>query len=609
MITKSSLHHRPKGSYTYATDFETLQIRLKTARGEVNKVTCRLGDPFDWKTSIGGNLLADSAMDWVGLNNYEMKKECETKFFDHWIVNIKPEFKRSKYLFILESTDEQVVFGEKDIITITDQNRTKEFDNIGNFFTFPFLNNIDVFRAPKWVEDAIFYQIFPERFDNGDPSISPKNVVEWGSIDPEYDTFYGGDIQGVINRLDYLGDLGITAIYFCPIFESPSTHKYDTIDYTKIDPHFGTNELFRDLVIEAHARGIRVMIDAVFNHIGFASKQWQDVLKNGENSIYKDWFHIRKFPVLANDIRQVNKDDINYDTFAFAANMPKLNTENKDCREYLLDIGRMWVRDYFVDGWRLDVAVEVDHSFWRDFRKAVKEINPECYILGEAWHDTMPWLNGDQFDATMNYPLTSAVLGYLVHSNTTPEEFKYAVNNVFVNYPEPVNKVGFNMLDSHDTSRIITLANGNIQKVKLAYLFQFTMTGAPCIYYGGEIGLDGGADPLCRKCMIWDENRQDLDLKQYIKDIIRLRKKHSSFRSPDLEWIETNQSMDYIIYKKISIDEMTYIIINNSNDHVNIDLPHELHNRNYIELFSNNSFKSSNVIELDANCFVILKEF
>ena len=584
-----ALYHRPKQNYAYAYDEKTIHLRVRTAKNDVTSATVRFGDPYHWVSGGGGgNLNAEGAIGWIS-HEIPMKKEASTELFDFWIAKVSPEFRRMRYAFILEKKKERILYGEKKIVDLKKGNPEEHLNQIGNFFCFPFLNAIDIMDTPEWVKSTVWYQIFPERFANGDPSLTPEDAVEWGSVDPKFNTFYGGDLQGVMDHLDYIQDLGITGLYFCPIFKAPSTHKYDTTDYFDIDPQFGDKETFKKLVQLAHKRGIKIMLDAVFNHCGWHFPQWQDVVKNEEKSEYKNWFHIRNFPLIEEEFNPVSQPGgLNYDTFAFGARMPKLNTENPEVMDYLLEVGRYWVREFDIDGWRLDVANEVDHAFWREFRKAVREIKNDVYILGEIWHDSQPWLNGDQFDAVMNYPLGDAILEFIAKGNTKPSEFKRAVNKVFTEYAHTVNEAAFNLLDSHDTSRLLTICDDNKQKALLAYTFQMTQTGSPCIYYGGEIGLDGGADPLCRKCMIWDKEQQDLEMFDYLKKLISIRKSYPAMRSHELQWISVNDEQDYVIFKKIYHEEEIYVILNNSKKQQKIKVPTTM-KQTYVELLSDQS--------------------
>lgn len=606
-ITKEAILHIPKSNYSYGYDKETLHIRIRTKKGEVSKVTLRIGDPYDWKEGgAGGGNLNASGSNWSGACHIEMKKEAETKYFDYWIIDHKPEYKRSRYAFILENKYEKVLYGEKDIVTLGTKDDNKELCNMGNFFCFPYLNNIDIAKTPSWVKDTIWYQIFPDRFANGDKSINPKDVEPWGST-PTSDNFMGGDIQGIINHLDYLVELGINGIYLCPITEGNSNHRYDTIDYLKIDKYLGDETVFNKLVDEAHSRGIKIMLDAVFNHIGYFSKQWQDVVENKEKSKYIDWFYISDMKSLDIELENINKDNIGYEAFAFSGAMPKLNTENSEVIDYLVEVGKYWVEKFDIDAWRLDVSNEVDHVFWRKFREEVKSIKKDVYILGEIWHNSLPWLMGDQFDAVMNYPLTDAINDFFCEDKINANEFKYRINDVLVSYPLQINEVAFNLLGSHDTSRILSLAKNNKDKVKLAYLFMFTQGGSPCIYYGDEIGIDGEHSPgveLHRKCMEWDTKKQDKDMLEFMKTIINLRKNNSEFKLPHNEWIKTDKVYGAVIIKK---DDIT-IIMNNSYKKIEIELPSYLQNQRVIDLFVEKIVEVEKSVSLNPYGYSLLKQ-
>lgn len=369
--------------------------------------------------------------------------------------------------------------------------------------------------------------------------------------------FFGGDLQGVMDHLDYLSELGINAIYFTPVFEATTNHKYDTKDYFKVDPHFGTNEKLKQLVDACHGRGIRVLLDAVFNHCGKTFPAFVDVMENGAASAYADWFYVHSWPLEV-------KDGIpTYETFAFEPIMPKLNTENPEVQQYLLDVARYWIEEIGIDGWRLDVANEVDHQFWREFRKTVKSVNPDAYLLGEIMHDSMPWLQGDQFDAVMNYPFTNALLNFFARKTTNAEQFSHAIQAQLASYPRQITEVSFNLLGSHDTTRLLTLCKGHKESLMLAYLFELTFYGAPCIYYGDEIGMDGEHDPLNRKCMEWDQGKQDLALFSFFRKAIQLRKQYRALRTGGLRFYpQANKQL--LAYERWDDEDQLLIIMNNS---------------------------------------------
>ncbi|MEZ8723654.1 glycoside hydrolase family 13 protein [Vibrio pomeroyi] len=568
MITKSSITHTPKSADAYAYNNETLHIRLRTGKGEVEKVSLWIGDPYRWAEGglDGGNLGGSEAHGWIGGNEVTMTKEGETEYHDHWFAEFTPPKRRSRYGFILEGKDgEKLLSGEKRIVEISDERTAEiELSNLSNFFCFPYINPRDVLKTPKWVEDTIWYHIFPERFANGRSDISPEGVKPWGT-EPTSDNFMGGDLWGVIEKLDYLQELGVNGLYLCPIFTANANHKYDTVDYYNVDPHFGGNDAFKALVKEAHNRGMKVMLDAVFNHIGDQSPLWLDVVEKGADSKYADWFWIHQFPVYPDTPEdEWDYQNFNYETFGNVIQMPKLNTENEDCRAYLLDVARHWVEEFDIDGWRLDVANEVDHEFWRDFRKVVKGIKPDCYILGEIWHEGMAWLRGEQYDSLMNYPMTQAMTDFFAQDLSDKHGFMSDVGRSYMSYPHNVNEAMFNLLDSHDTSRILSLCGGNKDKAKLAFVFMFTQVGAPCIYYGDEVGMDGARSMGTegnRKCMEWDESKQDLEFRSFIQSLIKLRRSSPDFNQPSIEWVHVEDE-HCIAYRRGSM----VFVLNNSNE-------------------------------------------
>lgn len=567
-MLKEAIYHRPKHNFAYAYTKDTLHIRLRTKKQDIDQVQLIHGDPYNWN---------DTGWQY---ENKTMRPEASDELFDYWIIDVKPPYRRLRYGFELTSGMETLIYTEKGFY------ETAPTDDTAYYFCFPFMNPIDLFQAPEWVKDTVWYQIFPERFANGNTKNDPPSALPWGSTEPTPTNFFGGDFEGVIKHLDYLVDLGINGIYFTPIFKAYSNHKYDTIDYLELDPQFGDKETFKRLVKTCHDKGIRVMLDAVFNHSGYYFEAFQDVLKHQEESAYKDWFHLREFPI-------TSSPKPNYDTFGFVGSMPKLNTENPEVRAYLLKVARYWIEEFDIDGWRLDVANEVDHHFWREFRKEVKAVKSDVYILGEIWHDSMPWLQGDQFDAVMNYPFTMAALDYLAKDKMDAKEFANQITNVLCSYPENVNEVAFNLLGSHDTARVLTLCNNNKHKAKLLYLLLLSFKGTPCIYYGDEIGMTGENDPGCRECMIWEEKEQDLEFKSYMKKLIQLRKLEPAFGNDgDFQIIETNSRTNHLIYAKQLESESIYFIINPSQQAISVTLPMDPNRKQVKNMWTNENIQT-----------------
>lgn len=373
---------------------------------------------------------------------------------------------------------------------------------------------------PYWVQDAVFYQIFPDRFANGDVNNDPSNLQPWGSP-PSTWGFQGGDLRGIITKFDYLLDLGVNALYLNPIFLSPSNHRYNTSDYYQIDPRLGDISDFKALLEIAHANQVRVILDGVFNHCSRGFFAFTDLLENQANSPYKDWFHVQRFPIDAYSPGQL---DTYLGWWGFKS-MPKFNTDNPKVRRYLLDVARYWI-EIGADGWRLDVPNEIDDdSFWAEFRQTVKSINRDAYLVGEIWTADTRWVGKDHFDGLMNYPIRDAVLEFLDGSSLLASGFADRVENLLKLYPREHAYSMYLPLGSHDTERLRTKLDGDIGKVKLAYTFLFAYPGAPAIYYGDEIGLLGGKDPDCRGAFPWDSDSQNYELRGYLQNIIAIRRR------------------------------------------------------------------------------------
>ena len=377
-----------------------------------------------------------------------------------------------------------------------------------------------------------------------------------------------------VEKLDYLMDLGVNTIYLTPIFKAASNHKYNTYDYFQIDPQFGTLETLKELVEKAHCKKIKVILDAVFNHSGVDFHPFKDVIRNGEDSEYRHWFDIKSFPV---EIR----NDPDYATFGYYGYMPKLMTKNEEVKDYLINVAVYWIKEADIDGWRLDVADEIDHSFWRDFRKAVKEIKEDALIIGEVWYDSTSWLKGDQFDTVMNYEFHSVIEDFICNKSITGKEFGERMGFIRGLYKLPAYNTLWNLIDSHDTPRFLHSADGDIDSLKLAVLLQLTLPGAPMIYYGDEVGMTGGKDPECRRGMFWDKGRQNTDMLKFYKSLISLRKENNALSSGDFMTIYDAE--DIYGFRRTYDSEIIDVYVNRGNSHFQLNLKCE---NNYLDLLS-----------------------
>ena len=529
----AGVYHKTSEQMSYPCNERELIINLKTGY-DVKRVFLHQGDPFE-AGILGGN------EKWVG----KREEICYKKRLQHqiwWTTTLVPPYKRCKYYFELH-TDKEVWYYFEDGFLKEEQLHME--GRMLQCFIVPWMNQADINVTPDWVNDTIF----PDRFCNGTPEKNGEDILPWRTGPVTNQERFGGNLAGIRKRLSYLKELGINGIYLNPIMEAESNHKYDTRDYTKIDPYFGDNEEFALLVKEAHELGIRVMVDAVFNHCGRRFAQWLDVEKKGEKSEFADWFMIHDWNVLK---KQGDTRDGRFYSFAFNEYMPKLNTNNEEVIQYFSDICESWIRDFDIDGIRFDVGNEVSHRFLKRVRERVKSLKPDIYLLGEIWHDASQWLMGDEYDSVMNYPLMSGIHDFFLDKESTKEDFEYMVNRCYTMYMQQCNNVLFNLLDSHDTERLMNrLKNLNVFYQQLAVLF--TMPGSPCIYYGTEIAMEGGHDPDCRRCMPWDEMDSEENRKRLeeMKKLISLRKSEKTFKSLYFHFPDTYREKRCVEYIKL----------------------------------------------------------
>ncbi|GAB2026546.1 glycoside hydrolase family 13 protein [Lactovum odontotermitis] len=529
MMKRAAIYHRPESEYAYVNDQGTVTLRLRTGKDEATRVEVYFGDPYYYEK------MSDSEK-WLWHADFkEMSKLLSTEDFDYFETEVSVPTKRLDYLFVLTDwIGGRLIVSDRGIFEF-DQ---KLLSKTHFAFRLPFFHEVDRYQAPAWAAETVWYQIFPERFANGDQSNDPEEIKAWDSTEgPQPNDRFGGDLQGVIDHLDYLTKLGVNGIYFTPIFMASSNHKYDTEDYFEIDPDFGDKATFKNLVTEAHKRGIKIMLDAVFNHIGFNSPQWQDVLKHQQNSKYADWFHVNEWPVRFVEAEQYSQSFITYATFAFVPYMPKLNTANPEVQEYLLSIAEYWIREFDIDAWRLDVADEIDHQFWKLFRKRCDAAKKDFYIIGEVWQSAQSWLNGDEFSGVMNYSTTLAILESLARKEISSAKMISEINSQLMLYRRPTWPAMFNTLDSHDTPRTLYECAEDKDLLKQVEALNFLQPGAPCIFYGDEYGMTGGEEPDCRRPMAWAKKNQDQNLFQFFQALIHLRLENSDvIATSNLVW-------------------------------------------------------------------------
>lgn len=544
----AAIYHRASDNYCYPLNEEQLVINIKTGY-DVEKVYLYHGDPYS-SGIMGG------AEKWNGIRE-EIYFKKNLKHHIWWTTTLKPTFKRCKYYFELHTKTGCFYYFEDGFYT---KEEIEKEEKSPSYFVFPWMNQLDINTVPNWVNETIWYQIFPERFCNGDSSINPPYVKPWKHEKTNYFDYYGGDIKGIDSKLEYLKDLGVTGVYFTPLFEADSNHKYNTKDFYKVDPHFGTKEELKEMICHAHEKGIRIMFDGVFNHTGTDFFAWRDVMEKGKNSPYFQWYMLNQWPVSEDK----STEDGRYYSFAFASQMPKLNTNNQEVIDYLLGVVKYWIQEFDIDGLRLDVANEVSHDFLKQLRKMAKKEKPDFYLLGEIWNDSIQWLRGDEFDAVMNYPLASGISDYWIYKNWEKEEFEHSINRCFTMYMQQTNDVLFNLLDSHDTNRLMDKVKNNKDVFYQQMAVLYTMPGSPCIYYGTELAMEGAHDPDCRRCMPWEDieaGKYHKEIEQ-IKTMIQLRKQWKAFRSRNFHFPNTIDDNRVVEYIKIDEEQSIKVILN-----------------------------------------------
>ncbi len=529
--------HEATREYVYPISRNCIELRLISSAN----VSCKL---VYWNRFKNGGKTVKT------IDAVCFARDSRFHYFKCWIVEDEA-VKYTRYYFELSDGKEKSYMNAHGMTASIPED---------GFFEYLYTNEKDIYETPEWMKNAVMYQIFPERFFNGDKANDPVDAKPW-QTKPTRENFMGGDICGIISKLEYLSELGIDALYLNPIFKSPSNHKYDTADYYEIDSAFGSMETFKQLVDECHRRGIKVILDGVFNHCGYFFALFQDVLSNGEQSEFKDWFYIESFPV--------QTDPPNYECVGYYKWMPKLRFSNPDVREYFLDVGAYWLEQANIDGWRLDVCDEVDYTFWQEFRKRIKAINKDAALIGETWKNGQDLLRGDQMDSVMNYLFRDAVVDFIAKEAIDAREFDNRIQKMRASYAPQAQLVLFNLIGSHDTERFLTLCQGNVQKLRLVAAFQMMFAGMPVIYYGDEIGMEGDNDPDCRKAMRWDYANNEL-LAHY-KQMIRIRKSNDSISGGDFSTIICDGGLYGFARRKK--EEAIYVVLNNSDQERNCSVP------------------------------------
>ena len=535
----SAIFHDMDKRFCYAIEKDLFVIRVQVKKDDMKEIILHYEDKYipmereDTRKTI------------------VMKKVATSQFHDYYEAQVRMHLICLRYFF--EFTDmqgERVYYGnyefDKEYIT----NRDRMFDCPQN------LREEEMFEVPDWAANKVVYQIFPSRFAASQPV--DKKLWYKAPITPMDDLH--GDFRGIIDHLDHIQDLGIDVIYMTPSFKSNSCHKYDTIDYYEIDPSFGTKEELKELVQKAHDRGMKVVMDAVFNHTGKEFFAFKDILEKGEKSKYLDWYYIDELP-----LKGKWGEIPNFLCFGYYGGMPKLNLKNPEVEKYITDIACYWIRECDIDGWRLDVGDEISHFFWKRFRRAIKAVKKDMLIIGEIWHYAGDFLEGDEWDTVMNYPFYLNLIDLLADEKISVSQFVQNLGYLKGRLHKKCYTLMWNLIDSHDTARFLHLCKDNKKKQHLAAAFQLLLPGMPMIYYGDEYAMPGANDPDCRRGMYWDEEYQDKEMFEWYKRLLQVRKAHTCIVEGELAEAITRDEDETIVLIRKNGEETIALIFNCSN--------------------------------------------
>ena len=542
----SAITHYMEKRFCYAIEPGKFVVRIETKKDDMEKVILHYRDKY-----IPLQYLDTTA-------SKEMDKVTSSRFHDYYEVVIDINCICLRYQFELIGKDgSRAYYGNYEFYD-------EKIDNIDKMFDLPQnLREEEAFSVPAWAKNKVVYQIFPSRYATTE-KISEK---AWYKAPIGHMDKLKGNLRGVINTLDHLKELGIDVLYMTPIFKSNSTHKYDTIDYYKIDESFGSEEDLRELVEKAHSMDMRVILDGVFNHTSPEFFAFKDIMENEENSRYKDWYYVEGFPVR----RGSRMEPPNFKSFAYYGGMPKLNLNNEETAEYFINVGKYWIEKCDVDGWRLDVGDEVVHAFWKRFRTAIKSVKKDAFIIGEIWHYAGDFLEGDEWDSIMNYSFYYGVQDFVCHESISASRFVDGLGFMRGRLYREINPVLLNLIDSHDTARFLHVASENKDKLKLAAALQLLLPGMPMIYYGDEYGMTGGNDPDCRRGMVWDEKYQDLDMYKWYRSLIRVRKENPVLTEGELVSCKTDDETGLIEMVRKLGDSQVTVLFNGRGEAVSLE--------------------------------------
>ena len=571
------------------------------------------------------------------LRPLELEMYAETDRFKFWNLNFNFRTTVSKFSFAAQTEDElNIYFGTSGVANFISPSEKWIYSS----------EDFPRHTIPDWVYGGVMYQIFPERFRNGNDEITPENSIPWESTPTRLD-FHGGDLHGVTEKIDYIKDLGVNIIYLNPIFLSSSTHKYDAWDHFKVDDTFGGDEALKDLIKEAHSRNMKVVLDCSLNHVHPRHFAFQDIVEKGEKSEYKEWFTVFDYPVrflhrphlYANTYKvgwdgnseeyktylektfketkvpvEVVDDDGPIIEPTFKAwwgvpDMPKINFKNDGARQWALDVTEHWIKNFDIDGWRMDVAKELDFSFWKDFRDVAYSAKKDILLISEIFGDTSQWLQGERFDGTMNYSFRETMTDYFATKRIDNKEFANSLANLYSMYSFEALSSCQNLLSSHDVKRFLNRCGANTDGMFGAVFLQATFPGIAGIYYGDEIGLGGADDPQNREPFPWEsEDKWNKDLLKFTSELMSIKTSQPILRYGNFEMVTYDDN--YVIFRRVLNDESLLCIVNRDLKNKDIELNTNAHSVDIVYGVCNIELDSGKlkITDIADNFGLIIKE-
>ena len=553
MINRSAVLHIPVSQYAFALNEHTITIRLRTEKNNIHECSIFWGDRA-----------CNSSP--VTFTETKMKVCWRDECFDFWEVTLSQIPRRLCYYFKLTTEQEwSYYYADQFSKQVPDVVMDDGFviEGRSEYYQYPYILQSEILNVPEWFRNAIVYNIFPDSFASQKQAVSKQGFEIIDEDGNRHISRLGGTIRGIVENLEYIKDLGFNCIYLNPIFSAGEYHKYDIIDYYHVDRTLGTDEDFMELTRKVHEMGMHIIIDGVFNHCGWKNPFFQDVVKKGKDSAFWNWFYELSTPM------EVPKDgeEPSYACFAYEKKMPKLNTSHPEVQAYFAQVGKHWIEKFHVDGWRLDVANEIDKNFWRMFKKAVREANTEAVLIGEVWENSKDWLGCDMMDSTMNYDFRKHCREFLAKNHYSPENFRNAMTDMLLRYPKQLMEAQLNLLDSHDVPRFLSLCEGDINKWKLAFLCLAFFPGVPSMFYGDEREITGLREEEYRSPMAWE--RETNGTQKFIREVLTIRK---DWVPPEALWVpvETTPEEKVFVFE-LKKEHTIRIILSVSRDYVDIE--------------------------------------